>query len=167
MVKYSKPYRFKSLPYIVVLLIIFGSIFVTAYYSGITRRYCSKDTACFLEKAKSCKPAEVYTTQNNNVYQYRIYPTPTKTCIMKIELKKVQEGSLPEHQTLLEGKSMKCKIPKKEIKTLNLNNLNNIIPYCSGPLKESMYELIIKRMYELIITNLGEITAETKSLMKV
>ena len=45
--------------------------------------------------------------------------------------------------------------------------MNNIIQYCTGPLKESLYELIVKRMYELIIVNLGEIAEEAKNIMEV
>ena len=62
---------------------------------------------------------------------------------------------------------MTCKIPKKQLPNTNLIEMNNIMEYCSGPLKESLYELIIKRMYELVIINLAEIAEQAESLMKV
>ena len=56
---------------------------------------------------------------------------------------------------------------KLEMRKLEILEMNNIMQYCTGPLKESLYELIIKRMYELIIVNLGEIAEEAKNIMKV
>tara|TARA_Y100000310_G_C20631664_1_gene788978 strand:- start:582 stop:1085 length:504 start_codon:yes stop_codon:yes gene_type:complete len=167
MVEYAKSQRLKSLPKFVILFMVLASIFLMAHYTGLTRTYCGTDISCFMEKAKICKPVEVYSTQNNNIYHYKILSTPTNNCILKIKLEKVREGTLPEHKQLLEGKSMKCTVQKNQLETLNLQNLNEIMPHCSGPLKESIYELIIKRMYELIISNLGEIAEKAENILQI
>jgi hypothetical protein len=167
MVKYAIGTRFRYLPRFAIALIILVGIFVLAYYTGFTREYCGSDTSCFEAKAASCSPAEVYTSNNNNVYYYKISPTITNKCLLKVKFVRAQEGTSYDHVSLLEGKSMTCKIPKKQLPNTNLIEMNNIMEYCSGPLKESLYELIIKRMYELVIINLAEIAEQAESLMKV
>ncbi len=167
MVKYAINPRLKYLPRLALVLIIITSLFVTTHYTGLTRKYCGSDAACFQEKAASCSPSEVYISRNNNVYYYKISPTITTKCALKIKFERAQEGTSPDHVALLEGKSMTCKIPKKELPNLDVVEMNNIMPYCSGPLKESLYELIIKRMHELVIINLGEIAEQAEDLMKV
>ena len=62
---------------------------------------------------------------------------------------------------------MKCDIPRKVLKEKDLLKMDEIMPYCSGELKEALYELIVKRMYELIILNLGEIAEEAENIMKM
>ena len=69
---------------------------------------------------------------------------------------------------LFEGKSMECKIPIDKIKEIHINKMENVINYCTGPLKESIYELIIKKLYGLVVQNIGEILKEVdKELFKV
>ena len=62
---------------------------------------------------------------------------------------------------------MKCIIPKDELRKLNLLETDKVINYCTGPLKEGLYQLMVKRMYELVITNLGEIAEEANNILKV
>ena len=88
-------------------------------------------------------------------------------CDLFVKFDRAQEGTPSEHITLLEGKSMTCTIPKSEMKKQDVLNMENIMPYCTGPLKESLYQLIVKRMYELIIVNLKEISTEADKIMKI
>ncbi|MDP3917493.1 MAG: hypothetical protein Q8Q42_04390 [Nanoarchaeota archaeon] len=159
--------KYKNISRIVVPLILIIGLFLAAYYTGFTREYCGTDENCFLEKAKTCSPAEVYLSKSNNIYYHKITPELKNNCKLIIRFERAQEGTLPEHIELLEGKSMKCIIPKSELKKLNLLETNEVIDYCTGPLKEGLYELMVKRMYELIVVNLGEIAEEAKKLIKV
>jgi hypothetical protein len=167
MVEYSRGKNLKILSQISIILVFIAALFFIAHFSGFTREYCGTDTNCFSEKTKNCGSAEVYVSRETNLYYYKTTPSLSKNCNLKIEFKQAQEGALPEHTKLLEGKSMKCKVPKEELKTLDVVELSNIIPYCSGPLKESLYELIIKRMYETIIVNLGDIAEKSQILMNI
>ena len=54
---------------------------------------------------------------------------------------------------------MECNVP---FEITEITNTNDIIDYCSGPLKESIYELIIKKMYGVIAQNLGSIISEVE-----
>ena len=167
MVDFSNTKKLKNIPKILFLILIIVGLFFGAYYTGITREYCGKDINCFSEKAESCKPAEVYLSRSTNVYYYKTTPSFGNKCDLFIKFERAQEGTLQEHKELLEGKSMTCTIPKNEMRELDILEMNNIMQYCTGPLKESLYELIVKRMYELIIVNLGEIAEEARNIMKV
>ena len=62
---------------------------------------------------------------------------------------------------------MLCLIPKSELSLININEVENLLKYCTGQLKEGIYEIIIKKMYSIIISNLGEILGEVQtSLIK-
>ncbi len=166
--EYSKDYnKLKNLPRIAILLLIIFTLFLSAYYLGFTREYCGKDKDCFLVNTATCSPAEVYVSRSNNIYHYQIYPSLKNTCKLKVTFERAQEGTSQEHIELLEGKSMNCYIPKSNLRSVNPIEMENIITYCSGPLKEGLYELIIKRMYEFVIINIGEITEELQTIMNV
>ena len=165
--EYSNNKKFRNWSRFIILFIALSAIFLGAYYSGFTREYCGTDKTCFSEKSFECKPAEVYTSRTNNIYYYQINPTMGNQCEVLIKFDRAQEGTPAEHVTLLEGKSMTCTIPKAEMRKLDILDMENVMQYCTGPLKESLYELIVKRMYELIILNLKEISTEANNLMKI
>ena len=60
---------------------------------------------------------------------------------------------------------MSCKIPKTLLAETNLDDLDNILQYCTGELKEGILELIIQKMYTLIIDNLDEIVQQSKEFL--
>jgi len=151
--EYAKSKKFRNWSRFIILFIVLSGIFLGAYYSGFTREYCGTDKNCFTENSYSCKPSEVYTSRTNNVYYYKINPTMGNQCEVFVRFDRAQEGTPAEHITLLEGKSMICTIPKNEMKKIDILDMEDVMQYCTGPLKESLYELIVKRMYELIILN--------------
>ena len=57
---------------------------------------------------------------------------------------------------------MKCLVPKNELSNVNFNEVENLLGYCTGSLKEGIYEILIKKMYGIIISNLGEILGEVQ-----
>ena len=81
-------------------------------------------------------------------------------CKIQINLERTSVGTEFENKILLEGKSMECFIPKSRLFEVNFNEIENLLGYCSGPLKEGIYEIMIKKMYGVIISNLGDILGE-------
>lgn len=68
-------------------------------------------------------------------------------------------------KTLLEGKSMTCKIPKSKLSEIELDNMKDLLNYCTGPLKEGMYELLLKRMYALVVSQMSNIVKESEKVL--
>lgn len=163
--EYSKD-KWRLVPKIALLGGILLALFVAGYYSGYLREDCEQDKKCFDDKLKECKPAQVTIVRNNNAYLYWIGNSLGNNCVINIKLLRVEAGSPPEFKRLLEGKSMKCKIPKKELANLKIEEFDNLMQYCHGELKEGLYELIIERMYSLVVSQLGDIIQEAEKVLK-
>ncbi|RME55553.1 hypothetical protein D6777_00145 [Candidatus Woesearchaeota archaeon] len=147
---------------ILITLTLFLIVTFFAYHYGYLKKTCN-DNKCFNEALDHCTPAKYLKLQNLNYYKYSIMGKRGDNCLIIIELKKMAEGTALEKRTLFEGKGMECKIPDKDLEKLKSENLEGVLNYCSGPLKEAMYELIIQKLYTVIIANLGDIIGEVKS----
>ena len=158
--------QLKLIPKIAVLGGILLALFIAGYYTGYLREDCEQDKACFDAKLSECRPAQVTTIKNNNAYQYWVGNSLGNLCEVNIKLLKVEAGAAPEFKELLEGKEMKCKIPKEELESIKIEEFDNLLQYCHGELKEGLYELIIQRMYELVVSQLGDIIAEAQKVLR-
>jgi len=167
LVEYASKIKLKRSAQIVTLVVIISALFLGSYYTGLTREFCGKDQVCFEEKAATCSPAEVYISRENNVYSYVMHPTLRNKCQITITFERAQEGTAQEHVEFLEGKEMTCIIPKGDMRSLDVIQMDQVMEYCHGPLKEGLYELIVKRMYEVVVANLGSIVEEVERVMKV
>lgn len=140
-------------------LIIFGSLYYIFFYPFD----CKNDQACFKSALQSCKRAKLITIEQGNTYSYIIKGSKSKSCIIDIKLEKLYSSSY-DLVTLLEGKSMRCVILKDV--SLFKEGIEGTINYCSGPLKEAMYEIIIQRLYNLIAQDLGGAVVELENALK-
>lgn len=141
-----------------VFFIIFGLIFISIlifllfYFIG---ENCGNDADCFDENVASCDRSKVKLVRDNAVYSYNIKGSALRNfnyCVMDVKLEEYLANDF-EAISLVEGKSMKCHIPKNNFNTLN--GTTNLIKYCTGPLKEASYELTINRLYGIVVKNLG------------
>ncbi len=154
--------KFKKILVPILILVI---IILILFYLGIFKKSCFDDS-CFQKALSECSPTQFINQKNNNLYLYTIEPSVNSHCNINIKLERVAPGSDPDLVRLLDGKSMKCQIPKNILHKTELDELDNILQYCHGELKEGILELIIKKMYTLIIGNLDEIVAESKAFLK-
>lgn len=157
--KIKSRHWFKTL--IISLIIIFIGLIII--YSGIITPVCKNDK-CFNEKFNKCSPAKYTSVKNNNLYEYKIYRSLFSTCNMKVTMKKVATGTDIDIVNAIQGKSMQCKIPKN-LTQIDFADLENLTDYCTGPLKEGIYEIVLNRMYGLIVSQMGDIVKEAKSAL--
>lgn len=152
------------------VILVAVSILVLAlllFFFGVFKPKCTTD-ACFNENLKSCSPVKYDRMQNNNLYRYTISRSLGSTCTLHVKNKKIAIGSDIDFKNLLEKRAMKCKIPKSDLKDMEIGNMKNLLNYCTGPLKEGMYELLLKKMYALVVTQMAGIVSEAeKVLIKV
>ena len=141
------------------ILIIFGSLYYIFFYP----LDCKSNQDCFKSALQSCKRARLTTLEQGNDYLYTIKGNKEGNCIVDIKLEKLYSASY-DLITLLEGKSMRCVIPKEV--SLFEKGVEGTINYCSGPLKEAMYEIIIQRLYNLIAQDLGSAVVELEDVLK-
>ncbi len=147
---------------LLVAVIVFFVIFIV-YFSGLIRKDCKTDLNCFNTKAYECKSAKVQTLVNDNTYEFVIFGPSGDTCVVKTTLVTMASGVPLDIKEKLEGKSMTCYIPRDMLKEQSVIEVKNVIDYCTGPLKESLYEVLLQKMYTLIVQNLGQIVADVKS----
>ena len=117
---------------------------------------CQEDMDCFNKAMELCIPANVISEEEGSIFEYKIKGKEESSCLTTITINQVNSASGQEVIDLFEGKSMSCLIPRET----TIGETNDVLDYCSGPLKESMYELIIQKMYTIVIQNLGETISE-------
>lgn len=159
--KYSKK-RVRPFPYtktIIILIIIFLIAYIL-FFSNLIKKKCGEDQNCFNIMTQKCKASTFYTVKDGNYYKYIIKGSKNNACLINVKLEKMAIGSPVDLINSFEGKDMNCYIPKDRLTNLSLLNMENFLNHCSGPLKESIYELMIKKMYGLIIQNMGDIITE-------
>lgn len=150
--------------WVLVTIMIAGSLFI-AYQFGAFKKTCN-DELCFKDALKNCDYAKFLTTKNFNYYTYAINGPTNGDCDLTIKLEKMAAGTPTEKITQFEGKSMRCRIPKSEIAKMEDLNFDKALNYCSGPLKEAMYELIIEKLYSVIIQNMGSIIGAVEDTLR-
>ena len=149
---------------LVIIILIFLFAFLI-YYSGLIKPSCTTDS-CFNQALQGCSPVNYLKNKNNNIYSYKISRSLFFNCNLKIKMKKAALGSEIEIKELLEGKSMNCKIPKSKLNDIDINEMKDLLNYCTGPLKEGIYELMLKRMYSLVIGQMSNIIQKSESVLQ-
>jgi len=141
--------------FLLAIILIAGTVFL-AYELGAFKKTCN-DEDCFMKSLQTCSYAKWLSIKNYNYYLYTIEGNTDSSCKIDVELKKMAEGTPIDQLIKFEGKWMKCTIPQTEITKMTSANFDNMLTYCTGPLKEAMYELIIEKLYTIIIQNMGSI----------
>ena len=141
---------------VAIILIILGALFI--YKKG-----CD-DEECFNEALAKCSPAKLYSYRNNNLYLYKISRS-LGDCKLYIKVEKMAIGSEPSLVRLLEGNSMKCRIPDDV--TITLDEMENLLDYCHGSLKEGLYQIMLERLYALVVRDMSGIIDKAQEILKV
>ena len=128
-------------------------------FSDIIKKNCKQDTNCFNEALAKCKSVKYIHIEDNNIYDYVIEGSKKDSCIVSIKLRRMGIGTPVDLVNKLEGKNMGCNIPKANLNA-RIDEIKDLLNFCSGNLKEGIYEIIIDRLYGLILKNLGGIITE-------
>jgi len=157
----KKRYNQKAIILIVLIILIVG---FGLYYFVPFKKLC-KTPDCFDEYRDSCKPVLFRSIINNNYYEYTILRSFGSNCRINVELVQSAPGTEVDIKELLEGRSMVCKIPKHLINGNDINEVDNMLSYCHGYLKEGIYELVVRKMYSLVIANINGILGDVKGFI--
>ena len=146
---------------LIVFIIILFVIFLGWFF--VYKKTCDSDE-CFNDALAECKPTKFYGYRNNNLYLYKISRSLDK-CRLYIKVERMAIGTEPDLIRLLEGNSMKCKIPKGV--EITLDEMENLLDYCHGTLKEGLYQIMLERLYALVVSDMSGIIKEAEKVMKV
>ncbi len=145
----KKRWSFSKIAPLVVLVLF---LFIVFYLFRVTD--CEYDSNCFNEKFSNCERAKYLTEDEGNIFEYKIKYEKGLDCVVVVSVLEVNPESDEETKELFTGKSMTCTVPKNQKFTVDA------LSYCTGPLKESMYELIIQKMYNVLAQSLGDVIHE-------
>jgi len=137
---------------ILISSIIFAVLLILGYFLFLYAPACS-DKSCFENSLKGCSRASYINDDANAIWQYRILLSLGNEC--RINVKAAEIKSDAESQAALKGKEMLCSIPKPAVEMPEKR-----LEYCHGDLKESMQDLMIKRMQLYIINSLNASSAK-------
>jgi hypothetical protein len=139
-----------------LILAIFVILIISSAVIANHETDCKDDLNCFNRAFLTCSKAKVTGYENNNLFEYKILNQEDTDCIVEINLKEVNQQLDQDTKEKFQGKSMTCSLPIADGFSTDELNL------CQGPLKETIYELTIQKMYNLLAQNLGEIISEMR-----
>jgi len=149
---------------ITIIIILVAAILFSLFYTKYEKD-CGQDQICFNSAASICRPAKLLIDKEGSTFLYTIKGNKKDDCIILIKIKELNPEYDLETVQLLENKEMTCAIPKSQLINSDFTEKESVIDYCTGPLKESIYELMIKRMYNVLAQNMGPILNEMESVI--
>ncbi len=138
----------KFLPIFIIILFVLALFFLYFEYD------CKDNISCYNNHLEDCKKAKLNTMEDGSNFLYKIQGKEKDTCKVKVTLLDMPQETDQDTINLFKGKSMICNLERGT--TFN----TEILPYCTGPLKESIYELTISKMYNILAQSLGDIISE-------
>lgn len=157
----KKGFEVSYIKIIIYVLIVVLLIWAFSNFIGFTKN-CKQDKACFDKRIVDCKKTKFINIDNNNIYDYKVKGKSGNNCVIEISLRRMAIGTEVNIVSLLEGKSMTCYLPADKVKGLKLEEMENLVNFCSGPLKEGILELALERIYGVIVQNLGGLVGEIR-----
>jgi hypothetical protein len=145
MEKKRKRWAITIIPIILILLIIIGVFYFSYEFD------CGEDKSCYNRHLENCKKTKLTVMDEGSTFTYQITGKEGNQCKLRLTLVDMPQESDLEVANLFEGKSMDCKVDIGS--TFN----TEILPYCTGPLKEAIYELTIQKMYNILAQSLSDI----------
>ena len=139
----------------VILLIILLVVIITLFFYSKPKN-CFEDYACFSSSAVNCLKASVITTNvEGHTFQYLISGTRLDSCIIDVTLLKTSDDSSYDLKSVLEGKNMRCAIPKEKLIEISIREMKDLNDFCTGQLKEAFLQITLNELYDLVVKNFG------------
>ncbi|MBT3691051.1 hypothetical protein HOG16_02295 [Candidatus Woesearchaeota archaeon] len=136
------------IPIIVILIFAIGILYYSYEFD------CEEDKSCYNRHLENCKKTKLTVMDEGSTFIYQITGKENNQCRTRVTLVDMPIETDPDTAKLFEGKSMDCKLEKGSTFT------TEILPHCTGPLKEAIYELTIQKMYNILAQSLSDILAE-------
>lgn len=141
----KKEMLLRILPIFIIILFIIAIFYFSYEYD------CGDNKACYDRHLQNCKKTSLSVVDEGSSFTYQILGSEKDMCKLRVTLVDMPQETTIETAQLFEGKAMECQIPKGS--TFD----TEILEYCSGPLKEAIYELTIQKMYNILAQSLGDI----------
>jgi hypothetical protein len=148
----------------IIIMLIVIVFFLFLFYLNFERN-CGGSESCFNQAATVCKPARVQVEKEGNIFLYRVLGFKDGRCELNIKILKMSPDTSTDINSAFLGKDMTCRFELGQLKQEDATEIKDILSYCTGPLKEAMYEVMIQKLYGVIAQNMGGIIAEIQDTM--
>ena len=150
MAKHKSLFKDKALIITLAIIIILLSAYFT--YSFIIKVPICSDKECFIKSLRGCSKATFFNQETSASWLYEVKNSDNGNCIVNV--KAIQVGADLATSNFLKDKEMECNIPKSLAGSFMPESK---IEYCHGLLKESIQDIMIRKMQLYIIQNMGQI----------
>ncbi len=148
----------KKRGYIIILVGIL--ILLSPLYFLFKPKTC-ETAGCFEAAATECQKAKILVDESGkSISEYTIEGEEDENCVLKIQVKELSGDYSQSTRDKFEGKSMLCKIPLNEFSRMKFENMGGNLDYCNGPLKEAMYDAVVKKLYNLVVKDMSTVLDE-------
>lgn len=129
--------------YFLIAIITIIVIFILIFYNSKNVIDCGNDADCFLENARNCTDA-IYTRDINGTLIYH----KIKGCTLTKEITNMGKDEPEEIVKMFLNKKLTCEYTKETFKDELVTTLTKSLEMCDGPLKDSLYDLIVSQYEE-------------------
>ena len=144
-----------------LIFIIIGILIILSPLYFIFKPKICETAGCFEQAASECKKAKILVDEaGKSVSEYAIRGKEGDDCILEIKLKELSKDFSSSTKEKFEGKSMTCKIPLNEFSRMKFEKMGGNLDYCNGPLKEAMYDAVVKKLYNLVVKDMATVLDE-------
>jgi hypothetical protein len=149
----------------VTLLIFIILILIVGVYFTLFKTTACDTIGCFEQAASECKRAKISAQESGGTITfYKIKGESKNSCEVYIKILETEELS-PEVASSFQGKDMVCKIPLNKFSRMQFEEIGSDLDYCSGPLKEEMYSVLVKKLYKLVLDDMGLVLEEVERVI--
>ena len=147
----------------VIFIIISVILVLTPFYFIFGPENC-ETKGCFETAADECSSTKYVFKEDDQITEsvYKINGEEGDNCELLIEIKGVSDKYSQTTRMQFEGKSMTCLIPKEEFSRMTFEEMGANLDFCYGPLKEAMYEAVVKKLYNLVVKDMSTILDEVE-----
>ena len=147
-----------------VIFIIIGVLLILTPLYFILRPTQCETAGCFETAADSCDSATYVFKENDEITEsvYKIKGGKDEFCELEVEVKSVSERFSESTKRQFENKAMTCFIPKEEFSRMTFEEMGANLDLCQGPLKEAMYEAVVKKLYNLVVKDMSTVLEEVE-----
>lgn len=143
------------------LIILVGILVILSPIYFLSNPKTCETAGCFEQAASECKKAKILVDDaGKSISEYRIKGEDEDNCLLEIEAKELTGDYSQSVKEKFEGKSMLCKIPLNEFSRMKFEKMGGNLDYCNGPLKEAMYDAVVKKLYNLVIKDMSTVLDE-------
>ena len=148
----------------IIFILIAVLLILSPLYLVFKTKTC-ETVGCFETAADGCDKAKILVEDGKTTSEYKIEGKDNDNCILKVKVKRVSPEFSESIKKQFQNKEMLCEMPSNEFSRMQFEDMGANLDYCHGPLKEAMYEAVVKKLYNLVVKDMGTVLEEIEKVL--